>query len=284
LLPIANAAKVKMASRTTVSPAPGKTMPFESATSPDEIIEPRAGFWRRFLAFVIDVIIVSLPFQVIGAILFVATSGWIQQSGGVTYTICAFIKTAPDGLAPPPPAGSNFARQCSVYFFGAETARRLQVGRVTKEGTTTKTVWRGYMLARNGHPIDGVSINWIVMVVFIAYLLVMERRTGATLGNLTMRIRVIEAAEPDYLGVPLRKIIFRYLVMLIGFVPLITVALVYGVRYGENLEAVADSDVFAWLQIAGIAGVGWGIFLTVPVVRKRDPLYDRIAGTAVVRI
>jgi hypothetical protein len=67
LLPIANAAKVKMASRTTVSPAPGKTMPFESATSPDEIIEPRAGFWRRFLAFVIDVIIVSLPFQVIGA-------------------------------------------------------------------------------------------------------------------------------------------------------------------------------------------------------------------------
>jgi uncharacterized RDD family membrane protein YckC len=284
LLPIANAEKVKMASGMTVPPAPGKSMPFESAMPPDEIIEPRAGFWRRSLAFMIDVIIVSLPFQIIGAILFFATSGWVQQSGGVTYTSCAIIKMVPDRLVPPPPAGSNFARQCSVYFFGAETARRLQVGRVTKEGITTKTVSRGYMLDRDGQPINGVSINWMVMMVFIAYLLAMETRTSATLGNLAVRIRVIETAEPDYLGVPFRKVIIRYLVMLIGFVPLITVALVYGVRYGEDLEAIADSNFFTWLRIAGIAAVGWGIFLTVQVARKRDPLYDRIAGTAVVRI
>jgi hypothetical protein len=140
------------------------------------------------------------------------------------------------------------------------------------------------MLDRDNHPIHGVSINWIVMFVFATYLLVMETRTGATLGNLAMRIRVIETAEPDYLGVPLRKITFRYLVMLIGFLPLVVVALVYGVQYGNDLDAAARSGVFTWLVVAGIVALGWGVLLSIQAALKRDPLYDRIAGTTVVRI
>jgi hypothetical protein len=138
----------------------------------------RAGFWRRSLAL-IDGIIISLPFQVVVAILFAATSGRIQQEVGLTYTNCSIRQTVPDGLAPPPPAGSNFARECNVYFFGAQTARTLEVGRVTKEGAITKTVSRYYMLDRHGRPIDGVSADGIVMMAFIAYLLATEARTGA---------------------------------------------------------------------------------------------------------
>jgi RDD family len=44
----------------------------------DQPIGPRAGYWRRFLALLIDYIIVLLPFQLIAALLFVATSGFIQ--------------------------------------------------------------------------------------------------------------------------------------------------------------------------------------------------------------
>jgi uncharacterized RDD family membrane protein YckC len=259
-------------------------MQMESAMSSDEIINPRAGFWRRSLAFMIDLVIVSLPFQIIGAILFVATSGWIQQSFGVTFTNCETAQTVPDGLFPAPPAGANFARQCGVYFFGAETARRLEVGRVTIEGRTGSIVSQSYMLDRHGYPINGVSIDWIVMVVFITYLLAMEVRFGATLGKLAMRIRVVDSAAPDYLGVPLGKIIYRYLVMLTGLLPLIVVALVYFALYGGDIEAVAGSGVFTWLMIAGVAAIGWGIVLSAQAARKRDPLYDRIAGIAVVRI
>src|SRR6266849_4176983 len=142
--------------------------------TPDQPVGVRAGFWRRWLALLIDGIIISLPFQVVVAVLFAATSGLIQQVSGFTYANCSIRQTVPDGLAPPPPAGSNFARECNVYFFGAQTARTLQVGRVTKEGAITKTVSRSYMLDRQGRPINGVSADWIVMTAFIAYLLAME--------------------------------------------------------------------------------------------------------------
>jgi uncharacterized RDD family membrane protein YckC len=226
-------------------------------------LHDNAGFWRRYLAVMIDLVILSLLFQIIGAILFVATSGWIQQSFGVTFTNCEIAQTVPDGLFPPPPAGANFARQCRVYFFGAETARRLEVGRLTTEGNTANIVSQSYMLDRDGQPINGVSIDWIVMVIFIAYLLAMETRFGATLGNLVMRIRVVDAAAPDHFGVPLRKIIFRYLILLTGFLPLIVVGPVYFALYGGDIEAVAGSDVFTWLTITGIAAIGWGIVLSV---------------------
>jgi uncharacterized RDD family membrane protein YckC len=168
----------------------------ESSMTADQPIGLRAGFWRRWLALLIDAVIISLPFQLIVAILFVATSGRIQQSGGVTFANCSVLQTVPDGLAPPPPSGSNFARECNIYFFGAQTARTLQVGRTTREGGSTNTVWRGYMLDRDGRPIDGVSIDWVVMVVFIAYLFAMETRTGATLGSRAMRIRVVMRPRP----------------------------------------------------------------------------------------
>jgi uncharacterized RDD family membrane protein YckC len=232
----------------------------------------------------IDGIIISLPFQVAVAILFAVTSGRIQQVSGFTYTNCSVRQTVPDGLAPPPPAGSNFARECNVYFFGAQTARTLQVGRVTKEGAITKTVSRGYMLDRQGRPIDGVSADWIVMMAFIAYLLAMETRTGATLGDRAMRIRVIDAAVPAAPSVPVRKIVTRYLAVSVGFLPMLAVALAYFGPYGPDFEEIAASNIFTWLWITGAAAFGWVIFLTVQIIRKRDPLYDRIAGTAVVRV
>src|SRR5262245_54723119 len=126
-----------------------------SSLSSDLPVVPRAGFWRRLVAFVIDIAIVSVPFQLVAAILFATTSGWIQYSGGITFTRCEDSREVPEGLAPPPPAGSNLARDCRVYFFGAETARRLRVGRVTRDGATTKFIWRDYMLDREGHPING---------------------------------------------------------------------------------------------------------------------------------
>jgi uncharacterized RDD family membrane protein YckC len=248
----------------------------------DQTIGVRAGFWRRWLALLFDGIIISLPFQLAVAILFAATSGRIQQVGGLTYTNCSIRQTIPGGLAPPPPAGSNFARECNVYFFGAQTAKILRVGRATQEGAITRTVWRDYMLDQDGRPVDGVSADWIVMMAFIAYLLTMETRTGATLGDRAIRIRVVDAAVPVAPSVPLSKVMTRYLAVLIGFLPMLAVVLAYFGRYGANLEEIGASNIFTWLWITGAAAFGWIIFLTVQIIRKRDPLYDRIAGTAVV--
>jgi hypothetical protein len=258
-----------------------------SAMSSDRPIQPigrRAGFWRRLFAFAIDIAVVSLPFQVIAAILFAATSGWIQQSGGITFATCVDRREVPEGLVPSPPAGSNFARECRMFFFGAETARHLQVGRITKEGSITKVVYQAYMLDRDGHPINGVSIDWLVMAVFTAYLFAMEARTGATLGDRWTRVRVVDVLAPEAYGVPLRKIAIRYLALLIGYVPMLAVALVYFTRYGLDIETIAESDVLTWLILTGILAFGWFVLLWVQIAMKRDPLHDSIAGTAVVRV
>jgi uncharacterized RDD family membrane protein YckC len=244
----------------------------------------RAGFWRRALSSLIDGIIISLPFQLIVAFLFVSTVGRIQLYYGVN--ICSVLNTLPDGLAPPPPAGSNFATECNVYaFFGAQTARSLQVGRVTTEGTITKTAARNYMLDRDGHPIDGVSVDWIVMLSLIAYVIAMETRTGATLGSRAMRIRVIDAAAPAGPSVPLRKIVLRYLAASIGSLPILAVLLIYYLAlYGSDVDKIAASSFLVWLFITFMVLLGWLIFLSVQIATKRDPLYDRMAGTAVVRL
>jgi len=43
-------------------------------------------------------------------------------------------------------------------------------------------------------------------------------------------------------------------------------------------------DEIAWLfDSADMVLKGWAIFLVVQIARKRDPLYDKMAGTAVVR-
>lgn len=280
----------------------------------------RAGVWRRMLALSIDSLIVSVLFQLIVAVLFVATSGRIQMYGDVAYTSCSKLETMPEGLAPPPLAGANFARECNVYFLGAQTARILQVGHATNEGKATEAASQNYMLDRGGHPVDGVSIDWIAMLALIAYLVVMETRTGATLGSRAMGIRVIDAAAPAAPSVPLRKIVLRYLAVLIGLLPTFAGLIIYFGLHGsldqlDMLFKLSRGDSL-WTKVELGAGAlqwhpifgelldlpdillgaapplfgagamvlgGWVIFLMVQIARKRDPLYDRIAGTAVVR-
>jgi uncharacterized RDD family membrane protein YckC len=101
-----------------------------------------------------------------------------------------------------------------------------------------------------------------------------------------MRIRVVDAAVPAAPSVPLRKIVTRYLVASVGFLPMLAVVLAVALAnlYGADFEEIAASNIFTWLGITGAAAFGWVIFLTVQIIRKRDPLYDRIAGTAVVRV
>jgi uncharacterized RDD family membrane protein YckC len=143
------------------------------------------------------------------------------------------------------------------------------------------------MLDRGGHLINGVSVDWIAILALIAYLVAMETRTGATLGKRAMQLRVIDSAAPVGSRVPPRKIVLRYLVMAIGILPILVLNLAVPLIYGSDLEELAKfiaSSFFLWVFIGGyMVGTGWAILLIVQVAKKRDPLYDRMAGTAVLR-
>lgn len=293
----------------------------------DQSVAVRAGFLRRLFALSIDSIIISGLCQLVVASLFVATSGQIQMHGDFTYTNCTTLDKIPDGLTPAPPAGSNLARECNMFFIGAQTAKILQVGHSTKEGTIAKTGSQNYMIDRDSHPNNGVSVDWLAMLALIVYLIVMETRTGATLGSRAMRIRVIDVAAPAGPSVPLRKIVLRYLVMLLGLIPALAGLLVYFGLFGSLDEVYVllgklsswtffsvrlESSVFQWHPIFGylldlpgllrgsdaassaaidwlyesgdLAFKAWAIYLAVQIAKRRDPVYDRMTGTAVVQV
>jgi len=100
----------------------------------------RAGFWRRALSLFIDYTVISLPFQLIVAFLFVPTGCRIQMYTGAPYVqSCSVLNTLPDGLAPPPPAGSNFARECKVYaFLGRRRGEAFRLGVSPKKGRSRR--------------------------------------------------------------------------------------------------------------------------------------------------
>jgi uncharacterized RDD family membrane protein YckC len=246
------------------------------------IARPRAGFWRRFLSFLIDCIVVILPFQLLAAILFSVSAGTIQMNTGFAH-ICAPEKDIPQGLDPPPPHDANFANVCRTSFFGATTGAVLTVARVTRQGHSATWVSQGYMLDKDGTPIKGTSIDGIVNLALLAYLFGMVWKTGRTLGARVVSVRVVDVANPDAAGVPLGKTIIRYLAILIGAVPVLALFLYQNATKGGDADAMFTAGFVQWFVVAGVIGAIWMIVLLVQIAWKSDPFYDRLAGTAVLR-
>ena len=245
---------------------------------------PRGGFWRRWLATIIDTIIVMLPFQILAAILFSVTAGTVQMDSGF-FTICETSRDIPQvQFDPRPPHDSNFSRTCKIGLFGATTGAILTVGRVKQEGAVTTTVTQGYMLDKAGKPVRGYAIDWIVWLTLLVYLVAMIRKSGRTLGDRVTRLMVIDTASPNAAGVPLGKAFIRYPAMAIGFVPMLAALLYERVAVGGTADEIFTVSFFHWFMAAGVLAFVWCIVLIVQVARKRDPYYDRLAGAAVVRI
>jgi uncharacterized RDD family membrane protein YckC len=243
---------------------------------------PRAGFWRRILSFVIDAIIVMLPFQILAAVLFAMTAGLVQMNSGLTFIVCETGKDIPVALDPPPPHDSNFTRVCRTSLFGATTGAVLTVGRTTRGGATTTTVSQSYALDKNGTPIKATSIDGIADLILFAYLVGMIWKSGRTLGARVVGVRVVDTANPDASGVTLRKAIIRYLAIFIGAVPGGVLLIDRYMVAGGSADAMFTGDVLRWFAVTAIVSGLWVIVLIIQIARKTDPIYDRLAGTAAV--
>jgi uncharacterized RDD family membrane protein YckC len=251
----------------------------------------RAGFWRRALALFIDLLTIAVPCELLVIALFVPTNGALQSTSGVVFTSCVSVTQVPQGLEPPPPAGSNFATACEASLFGFETARWLVVGRNSQQGNVNVSTWNRYALGPDGKPRQAWSIDWIAFVLFIVYLVALEHRFGVTLGKRILGIRTAERRNPERVGIAVGRAIMRQLAQWIGALPalilqgllLLSLWLQGAERTGEILGEVMSSGAYLALLVGAIlAAFAWLLWIVIDIARKRDPIYDRIAGTMVV--
>jgi hypothetical protein len=130
----------------------GSIRSMTDAATFDEVTElPRAGFWRRLASITLDLIIVMLPFQMLAAVLFAATAGTVQMQNGF-FSFCEHggKDQISEQLRPLAPRDSNFITNCRTSFLGATTARRLIVGRATRDGNITTNVTNSFMQDQEG--------------------------------------------------------------------------------------------------------------------------------------
>ena len=139
------------------------------------------------------------------------------------------------------------------------------------------------MLDKEGTPINGHSIDWIAQLGMLVYLVAMISKTGKTLGARAVGVKVVDTANPGSSGIPLSRAILRYLAMFIGAVPAFALL---GYQYsvtGGGADAMFTAGFFQWFTVAALIGTAWTILLIIQIARKTDPVYDRLARTAVLR-
>jgi uncharacterized RDD family membrane protein YckC len=277
--------------RTGAGAASGLPLPRANPHVGRRFCGSRAGFWRRVFAFIIDIFIVAIPFELLVVGLYVQTNGGIQTTSGIALTHCVSVRTLPADLYPSPPANPNFARDCRYYFFDFETAHTLTAGRAERQGNVTTSVWRTYTLGPDGRSRNAISLDWVVFIALIVYLVTMERRFGATLGKRFLNIRVITRDDLSSRGIPLRRAIIRQLSQWIGAIPglslvlfIVVAAYVWDLDRAGDMLREAMTGNWGWALLLAAVGLTfvWFLWIIVDVVRKRDPIYGRIAGTAVV--
>ena len=82
---------------------------------------------------------------------------------------------------------------------------------------------------------------------------------------------------------PILKVISCYLAMIIGFVPAMALLLYQRAITDGSADAMFTDHFFQWFIYSGLVAAIWSVLLIIQVARKTDPVYDRLAGTAVVR-
>lgn len=132
----------------------------------------------------------------------------------------------------------------------------------------------------------GLSFNIAIFV----YLVVMEAWRGATIGKGLTGIRTVALSNPERRGLPFAKALLREFIKVAGFIPtLIIIPIIFGEIIGiaEAMQPLTGSNFDAWfipLQlVAQFLPLGWLAWIGVSLANNRDPIYDRMAGTTVVR-
>lgn len=245
----------------------------------------RGGFWRRAAAWLVDCSVVLIPLQIVVVVLFAWTNGRIQGSFGFVLRTCTPLAALPPGLQTKIPDPTSFV-DCRSSLLGAGTSRYLIVSRSETQGATTTGVFETFWLDPSGQlaQLPVYNASWIAVLVLLVYVVGMEGLRGQTLGKRLLGIRTVALSGGRTIGTGIYRALARRLAMML-FVLAALPSWAMAAWIGDDMAAASRLLVDPTYRAASIAGtalsVAWFVWIAVSMVRKRDPIYDRIAGTAV---
>lgn len=238
---------------------------------------PRAGFWRRATALAIDGFLVIAAFQIAVMMLFPISGGRVQMDLGLLWMDCRPTLEPVPG-APTLQAGI-FVIHCRSSVGGLMTANVMRTVRLIASDEAARTEGRTYRLNAKGEAVNGFAVDWLVDATLLVYLVERQTRAGRTLGQRLMKCRVADATTGR--NPSLWRTILRNLFIAIGFVPGMVWPVVAG-ALTDGLFPPTFAKIAVWAAPLLVL-LGWYAVNIVLIAHKRDPFYDRWAGTAVLR-
>jgi uncharacterized RDD family membrane protein YckC len=242
-----------------------------------EQIPVRAGLWPRAIALLIDGCLVTLVLGFLGLALFVPTGGRIRVAdmlvGSRTCTAQNPQILKDLNIALPPDFQPTHLVRCTKTLLGYVHDRVLVVAEITQSEAATVARDLTFPLDTEGLPTRPFYLDSLWFVIFAAYVLVLEWRTGRTLGKdlMDVRVQAVAGGLPTPVQVGKRFLVRFCPAILLGSLSLMPMT---GVT-------AATAPALFWLASVIPVLVIQGNFV-IEVRRGALPWHDRFAGTEVV--
>ncbi len=245
---------------------------------------PRAGFWRRSFAFLLDLTLIVAVTGPIGIWLGSVTSGSIRVSNTIVdVSVCA-KGTIPSELQLPSDFKATNIVQCTKSFFGIPHDWVLGISEQTPLGpnsvyTRSVTV----PLDPMGQLANPFYVDILIPFLLAAYLILAERKFGRSAGKRMLGVFVRSIDGKPLRSVQTAKRTFLYLVPIFCYqtdqLYLMTIdSSKWGVEaFGHSTALKIDWFVTAFLTLAFV------INFVFTAWRGTLPWHDEWAGTEVVR-
>jgi uncharacterized RDD family membrane protein YckC len=243
-------------------------------------IPVRAGLWPRAIALLIDGCLVTLVLGLLGLALFVPTGGKIRVAnmlvGSRTCTAQNPQVLQDLHIALPPDFQVTHLVRCTNTLLGYVHDRVLIVAGITQSGAATVTRELTVPLDTEGLPTRPFYLDSLWFPVFAAYVLLLEWRTGRTLGKdlMDVRIQSLAGGLPTLVQVVKRFLVRFFPAILLGSLSLLPMT-------GLTATTAPALSWLVWLASVLPVLVIQGNFV-IEVRRGALPWHDRFAGTEVV--
>jgi uncharacterized RDD family membrane protein YckC len=246
----------------------------------------RAGYWRRVIATSLDVFFLSAVIGTAGLGMEKATHGLVRvRSLPVTITRCDMADLGPAQLEAlhrllPEDFRISSAEFCTSSAFGIPYNSVLSVGEKTQRGNSTYQRNVFLPLDSGGQPTNAFYLDYWLVFLLPAYLVLCEWLFGATIGKsiLGIRVRTLSGAPMDF-GQAGKRVVMR-MIPFLPLMPLVIYATVVGQAKFAVLLVEQPTIVYA------IALIGGGLLMLafagnfiIATSRHKLPWHDRWAQT-----